>query len=968
MYVLNNKSINPNKVRLTLHEPFGKQEKKANLNEAYDRTVTFKLTGELHELSFSLPFEKIVRHELVKNKNIDKIREFYLVRFKYMKIDEWFIVKNVTNDMSDSGDSKKITCVHLPYELTFDTIRSFNQSGLNCRTVLEGGAPKRDSEGNILTDAEGNPIDVGGVLADTNWTIGTIDASFETSTRTFDWDEVTILDAVYQIAETYDGFVTFDTHNRTVSITKPPSRYQNFIIGYGKYAQSMNQSSDIEAVYNRVRAVGRDGLTFSSINPSGLNYIDDYSYHLYPFSRDESTKTVIQSSYLLPDDVCHALLDYQALIESKSGILTKLFDDLNARQKTLDERSFELSNLEIEMKTIDDNLEVDKALGKDLTNLKLKKASKQKEIDDKKATITSLENAQSGVRAQIKTLQEELSPTNNFTEEQQRELKRIRKTSTFTDDKCITPEDLMARAKEEMERIKYPVLTVTTDIVDLFSILEEHRNWNRLQLGDTVRIRYNKIDIDVKAQVTEMTHDFDNQTISLTITNAKKTEMSTKERVFNKIDQSYSTSTSVSMNKSSWSAGNKALNKVNDYINNELDATKQRIKAGVNNSVTIDGKGMVTTSLSNPNDIIIIQGGLLAISRDGGENWQTAITADGVIAERLTGRILAGESLTIDASDNNNVKTFTVDGNGVWLNGTSLYITGEKNENLINSWNSSIKQGELYNGVKIDLAEGLVVERSDAKVRTVLNAITGLSMQAKKGSEWANKFYIDTDGNLQAEDIIAKRIIIAGSDGKPLIDANTGTINFENFTVRNGKIPAENVDINIANIGITDKNITGIISKEKLDLSNALKGTTVTDVDGNATLIISNEGKVSIPSQSSDTSFNNAIFTGDTKVNNTLNVKETLTAESNVSVGGLLDLSNAKVKWNQNTKGVNVVVPAYAGSIDITGLLLSNANYGVSISPHWRTSFWVENKTATGFTVNFSIPSETPVTFDWFLF
>jgi len=641
MYVLNNKSINPNKLKLSLHYPYGKQEKIANLNEAYDRSATFKLTGELHELSFSLPFEKIVRQKLVKNKNIDKIREFYLVRFKYMKIDEWFMVKNVTNDMSDSGDSKKITCVHLPYELTFDTIRSFSQSGLNCRTVLEGGAPKRDSEGNILSDAEGNPIDVGGVLADTNWTVGVIDASYEVSTRTFDWDEVTILEAIYQIAETYDGFVTFDTHNRTVSITKPPSRYQNFIIGYGKYAQSINQSSDIEAVYNRVRAVGRDGLTFSSINPSGLNYIDDYSYHLYPFSRDESTKTVIQSSYLLPDDVCHALLDYQALVEGKSGILTKLFDDLNARQKTLDERSFELSNLEIDMKKIEDSLEVAKSLNEDLTNLNLQKVAKLKEITDKRATITSLETAQSNVRAQIKTLQEELSPTNNFTEEQQRELRKIRKTSTFTDDKCITPKDLMARAKEEMERIKYPVLTVTTDIVDLFSILEEHRNWNRLQLGDTVRIRYHKIDIDVMAQVTEMTHDFDNQTISLTITNAKKTEMNSQRRVFDKINQAYSASTSVSMNKSTWSAGNKALNKVNDYINSELDATKQRITAGVNNSVTIDGKGMITTSLANPNDIVIIQGGLIAISRDGGETWQTAITAQGCIKEKVYKKYLS---------------------------------------------------------------------------------------------------------------------------------------------------------------------------------------------------------------------------------------------------------------------------------------------------------------------------------------
>jgi len=344
-----------------------------------------------------------------------------------------------------------------------------------------------------------------------------------------------------------------------------------------------------------------------------------------------------------------------------------------------------------------------------------------------------------------------------------------------------------------------------------------------------------------------------------------------------------------------------------------------------------------------------------------------------VVAERLTGRILAGENLTIDASDNNKVKTFTVDGNGVWIKGNSLFITDDKDQNLINRWNKSIVQGDVYNGVKIDTTEGLTTMSSDGKIKTILNSTEGLSISTYKGTDWVKNFFVNTNGNLEAKDLTVDKIIIRNGD-KVLVDGTTGTINYDNFTVQNGKIPASNIDLDVSKIGVTDDMITGTISGWKLNLSENLKGTTVTDVDGNATFIIDTEGKVSIPSQSSGTSFSNATFTGLTTVNNTLTVKDTLTAETDLvvgndlSVGGLLDLSDAVVKWNQNTKGINVVVPAYAGSVDITGLTLSNANYGVNISPHWRTSFWVENKTETGFTVNFSIPSEVPVTFDWFLF
>jgi len=937
-----NHRIKPNKVSLTLSR-LDDEQTFARLTDAYNINAVFRLDGELSELNFTLPYDKTVRHVLVKNQNAEKIKENYLVRFKYMHFDEVFIITNISDNMAEDGDSKQVQALLLPHELSGQMINSFRQDGLNCRQVLSGGAPKRDEEGNILIDDDGKEVDVGGILLNTNWMVGEIDAEFETSTRSYDWDGITALEALFQLADTYDALVTFDTKQRKINVVKPDSvgKNQKFTVGYGKYAKSMSQSNEMSDVTTRLKATGKDGLTFSTINPSGLDSIDDYSFFLYPFERDINTKKTIKSSYHMPDDLCHAIYDYQELVESKSGELNKLFDELNDRQKEIDNRSYELSNLEIAYTTIEDKLEVAKAQNKDLTDLNLEEAAKKREVDDKKAQITDLENLQTEVRKKIAAFQDEIAVENNFTSQQLYVLNKFTRVRTFTDDKCVTPEDLLEQTKKQMDKVKYPQLTVNVDIVDIFSIMEEYRNWSRLQLGDTIKIKYEKIGINVLARITEMSFDFENQTITLTISNVKRAETAEK-KVMDKLQQSYSGATSFTSNKSKYDKIEKTANQLNDYMNGELDATKQRIIAGVNNSVTIDRKGIRITNPDYPNDVVILQAGVTAISRDGGNNWQTAITAEGIVGERIFGKIIAGNNLTIDASDKDGNKTFTVDSKGVWLNGMALFITGENDENLIERWNKAIAQGEVYNGVKIDIVEGLTVTRSDGKVKTVLNATEGISIShydASSEGDWTKKFYVDTDGKLITKDIIAERLIMTGNDGKPIIDATTGTINFDKFVNQVGTISPNNIDV--TNIRVNDSNFTGTLSATKLNLSENLKNTVVKDDNGNTAFSIDSNAKVSIPSLS------NTTLKGTTKVQDTL------------------DLSSSTIKLGNKRCGVNVSVTANAATFSVAGLSETDSSYGVSITPAWNTNYWVTNKTATSFVVNFGTPPSSAATFDW---
>ena len=79
--------------------------------------------------------------------------------------------------------------------------------------------------------------------------------------------------------------------------------------------------------------------------------------------------------------------------------------------------------------------------------------------------------------------------------------------------------------------------------------------------------------------------------------------------------------------------------------------------------------------------------------------------------------------------------------------------TGEFNES---DWELATKptvgKGELINGVKIDADSGLVVTRSDEKVRSILNATTGIAIQKNDGTtefpNWIDRMNIDIDGNI----------------------------------------------------------------------------------------------------------------------------------------------------------------------------------------------------------------------------
>lgn len=310
----------------------------AKLTEAHD-IVFNKRLGSLNELTFSVPYEVDINHEFVRNRHVDMLRHRYLLKLVLGKYEEWFIIDKPKDSMTDEGDVKQITAFSLGFELNDKMIRAYKEDSKNASQAL--------------LDA----------LKYTLWNLGSIDAQFDVKFRSFDVSSKTVLDFVYEIAETFNALILWDTQNRRIHF------YNHELIGnnrglklsYGKYLKSLDREIQPDEMTTRLKVFGKDNLSIQRVNPTGTDYIENFGYFMYPFMRDDH-KNVLSHSDYMTDELCHAILDYTKLIEDNKTTFSIYLKELEDIQKVLSIEQQKLITLQTELQKIEDNIFVsDKA-------------------------------------------------------------------------------------------------------------------------------------------------------------------------------------------------------------------------------------------------------------------------------------------------------------------------------------------------------------------------------------------------------------------------------------------------------------------------------------------------------------------------------------------------------------------------------------------------------------------------------
>ncbi|GIN23130.1 phage tail spike protein [Siminovitchia fordii] len=562
--------LEPQRLELFLAKP--NKTVIGNLHHIKNERLKLK-HGEVNELSFTLPYEVVMRNKLARNPHIDNIREKFFIKMKLGEIEEWFIITKLSKKV-ESTDDLDVQCFSLGYQLSYQRMIDYAGKSLNCLQVL--------------TDC----------LKGTSWKVGYINPDFNLKHRQFDVSSKSKLEFLYEIAETFEGVVKFDTINSKINIYKEEeiSQHKGFWIEEGKYLESIESITDADEIVTRLFVKGSDNLTINSVNPTGQSYIDDFSYFLSPFEMDEDGN-ITSHSYFMEDELCIAIINYNKMASSLKGEFAKLLDEKKSIQLRKTEAEYRLNQLSHELTLILDRLDVAKKLGEDTSQIILERDRKQSEIKNQKQLIESINKSIESVDKKIDDLKHQLNIENHLSEKLLHELTNFIQVAEWLDDNQIDPNDLYEEALKHIKTVNSPPINLKVNIVNFFEMTTESHNWNRLNVGDVVKIKHKKLNIWVTAKIIELEFDFESATIDISISNVKEIETAKNKikKLFYTVDR---VDTDYNARKTDWIKMTHNYNLRNDRIK---DTPVNPHSISVSHEENDDGSASLNVSWSYPN-------------------------------------------------------------------------------------------------------------------------------------------------------------------------------------------------------------------------------------------------------------------------------------------------------------------------------------------------------------------------------
>ena len=254
-----------NKLHLEIYSPNMKLKtiltNQATSELLVDNIETSFKRNEMPTLSFDLP---------VKNKELNDGSNDDLVKFGF----DYYIIKNIKIDDSDMVKTT-VSCVHKSDELR----------GILCPVIEIIGATASNIFNKIL-------MSVKTVDLTTKYKFGETNITDSTRRSLVTTEEKTVYENLISMAESFDAYILFK-YNRygeiTINLYKKEDmtstiKNPKFFIK-GKNLKDMGveiDSSDITTqlmVYGAKDKMGRQTV-IESVNPTGNNYVEDYSYYL----------------------------------------------------------------------------------------------------------------------------------------------------------------------------------------------------------------------------------------------------------------------------------------------------------------------------------------------------------------------------------------------------------------------------------------------------------------------------------------------------------------------------------------------------------------------------------------------------------------------------------------------------------------------------------------------------------------
>lgn len=197
------------------------------------------------------------------------------------------------------------------------------------------------------------------------------------------------------------------------------------------------------------------------------------------------------------------------------------------------------------------------------------------------------------------------------------------------DERYTIADNLLAAVKEKVD--KSWAISLTLNLVDLQSVGYKYAMANP---GDYITVIDENLNFSDKVRIIKVTSDYD---IRGTKT---KTEVECGSLSFSE-QQKTSQSTLSNVAAGKIPVPNEWLTSQVQLATNNLLAARTELK--------FTDQGIIAIDKSDANKVVIFNSAGLGVSTDGGQTFKSAITADGVVADRLFGNLISG--ITYETED-----------------------------------------------------------------------------------------------------------------------------------------------------------------------------------------------------------------------------------------------------------------------------------------------------------------------------
>jgi hypothetical protein len=434
---------------------------------------------------------------------------------------------------------------------TFNTQATYSKNGLKLQEILQGIDNEED-----------------GILYNTGFTLDTISNTINAKYRSnIDFNNITVYQAIKEVAESFDAIAVFNTTNKTVSFYAENEFGTNsgLFIKYATYLKSINKEIDAAKIITNARATGKDNIKISLLNPTGSEVWEDYSYFLDGFLITDTegftinqnidiglsitypTTTGLQSRWM---DATEALkiAKWQFTRDYFHGVLSDkdadVYGILHEPFRGLYEERSKLINLYVKYETQYERKKASEykfyylsehyknlyqSRGTNLNEYQYYLAkyneSKQQALDFKNTVLNVTYNnlyneEQNGTVAYRLAIVRDYLDKDAWAIDLEK-LRTFQRETTHNDSKIDNEYDLLTATKIFVDENKQPRITFNISIIDVLEAAEAYQDWDKFNVGDKIYIFFPEFNIDLEAQIREVSIDFQGKSLSIVVSTVR---------------------------------------------------------------------------------------------------------------------------------------------------------------------------------------------------------------------------------------------------------------------------------------------------------------------------------------------------------------------------------------------------------------------------------------------------------------